>query len=95
MPTTVPMPKGVHVKVTNGAENEYVKVTNLTSGRSFTEQLNSKKECVVKIVASEGDVVLVQSQGKVLGSEKLIITKGAATATIGESAATSFPSVIL
>lgn len=95
MPTVLVKPKAIHVKVTNGASGEYVKVTNLTSGSSITGVLNSKLEVVVNIPGSNGDAILVRSQGSVLGSEKTTISGGGTTVTIGEGAATSFPSVSL
>ena len=86
MPTAV-KPITVGVKVTNGSQYEYVKVTNLTSGGTITGQLNADKECVLNSEESNltwnaGDALVVSIAGR-LNQNVKITAKGGARTTLG------------
>ena len=69
MPTPIG-PVQIAVKVTNGREGEYVKVTNLTSGGTIRAKLNSAKEGAVNSADSGftwniGDVIQATISGRI------------------------------
>lgn len=87
---TLKKPVAIHVKVTNGTQNQYIKVTNFTSGGTATGQLNASKEVVVKAPSgytwSEGDTIQIEVQGEIVQGSKTEISKGGASVTLGNSA---------
>jgi len=96
---TFKRPKAIHVKVTSGTGGQYVKVTNFTSGGTFTGVLNSSKEVVITPTTaytwSDGDVIQIEMIGKIQQTSRTTISGGGKSVTLGNAADTTTSAVSL
>ena len=93
-------PAIITIKVTNGNEGEYVKVTNFTSGGTIRGKLNSNKEVILEpsesnLTWNENDSISVEMYGRITNSSLKTISKGGASVTLTASADTTTPMVNL
>ena len=98
MPTTK---KSISIGVTctNLSTNEYVKITNLTSGGTIRAKVVSGEAignpANSDLTWNDGDVISVESQGRYVASSSSTISKGGARVTLTLSAADDSPAVSL
>ena len=85
MPTTY-TPFTISVKNGNLSVNDYIKVTNYTSGGTITGKCKSNGECVLNPANSElnwsnGDEIMIESNGRYVFSKKTKLAQGGAKVT--------------
>lgn len=99
MPTTQ-KPFIIGVKNTNLNAGEYVKVTNVTSGGTIKEAVNSSGEAAINpenhgLKWGLDDVILIESNGRIVFNYKATIGKGGVNKTSTASSADDSPAVNL
>ncbi len=87
------------VKCTNMSDGEDIKVTNLTEGGTIRGQVKSA-ECILNpqnsnLSWNNGAVISIESNGRILQSKSVTITKGGARTTLDSSSADDSPAVSL
>lgn len=99
MPTPI-KPVSIAVKVTNGNEGEWIKVTNFTSGGTIRAQLNSKSEAVVNSAESNltwkvDDIIQVEVHGSLNETKRAVLatTSSSRKFTLSGSADANTPGI--
>lgn len=100
MPTTKKS-FGIGVKSSASTnKGEKCKVTNFTSGGTITGEFTASNECVMNpadsnLTWSNGDTLMVEVSGRLLGSKQVTLTKGGINAEVTTAADTSSPAISL
>ena len=98
MPTPV-KPIIIGIKNTNLEDGEYVKVTNLTAGGTLREKIKSNEAVLnpsnSNLTWSNGDSLLIESNGRIPFSSTATITKGGARVTSTANTVDAGPTVSL
>ena len=89
----------IGIKAPNLSDGEWIKVTNLDSGGTIRGQVKSK-ECILNPANSdltwkEGDALSIETNGRILESANVTLTKGGAKKSFTSSTADDSPAVNL
>lgn len=92
-------PKIIGIKVNSGTAEEYIKITNLTSGGTLTAKLNSDGEAVFNPALirtwSEGDVIHAVMSGRINQCAEGKISKGGINFKFNNTATTTMANISL